>query len=106
MLAFIPHFTGKQMSFLNPSSVHCSELQQMANVDCKGKFENKQQSQWRKQIIIKEKDIKTILKTENLINRNKIWSFEKTNKIDKTQASVIMKIYYTSNTGNKKEDKN
>lgn len=38
----------------------------------------------------KEKDIKeTTIKTENLINKNKIWSFENTNKIDKTQAGVI-----------------
>lgn len=39
----------------------------MANAGYKGKFENESQSQWRKQITIKENDIKeTTIITKNL----------------------------------------
>lgn len=62
----------------------------MANAGYKGKFENESQSQWRKQITMKENDVKeTTIIAKNRINKNKIWPFEKTNKIDKAQASVI-----------------
>jgi hypothetical protein len=31
--------------------------------------------------------------SENLVNKNKTWLFEKTNKIDKAQASRINRLY-------------